>query len=315
MRIGGRRAAHHFDVRVDDLADVELVSEPGTTFHYCNKNFAVLALVIETVTGAPYSDALTEEVIDPLGLEHTFVEPPSVRDVTAGHLAMFGAQLPASTPFYPAALADGYVISSASDLAVFADALATGTSQNGRYLSAAVLEQMHTPPRDVAEDPDYGSAYGLGLRLLDVNGEQVLWHEGELATAHANMGILPQSRTGLIVLTTQNGQLYSGDAPFLTGIERLAGATESTVEDGGFRAVALMMTVIASLTIAAIIVDVLRWPRILQRTRSRRLARNVLLLGSSLRSPFMQPSSSASGRCSASAEPCRSLCCGPAPPT
>lgn len=262
--------------RVDELADTEPVSEPGTTFHYCNKNFAALALVIESVTGTSYREALTELLIDPLELEHTFVDPPATRDVTAGHLPLFGAQLPASTPFYPGALADGYVISSARDLATFADVLATGIHGDTRFLSATVLDQMHTAPEHVAADPDYGSTYGLGLRLIDVQGAPMIWHEGELATAHANLGVFPQSRTGLVVLTNQNGQLYSGDAPFQAGVERLAGATGSPVDDGGFRTVAMIMTVIASLTIAAIVVDVMRWSTILRRARRGRLARNVL---------------------------------------
>ncbi|MGI6877888.1 serine hydrolase domain-containing protein [Microbacterium sp. gxy059] len=52
--------------RVRVLAEVETVSEPGAEFHYCTKNFAVLALIVEAVTGAPYAEVLTEEVIEPL---------------------------------------------------------------------------------------------------------------------------------------------------------------------------------------------------------------------------------------------------------
>ncbi|MGI6877887.1 serine hydrolase [Microbacterium sp. gxy059] len=188
---------------------------------------------------------------------------------------MFGAQLPASTPFFPGALADGYLISSAADLASFADVIATGLNGDQRFVSDDVLAQMHSPPEGVSEDPEYGSTYGFGLRVLDVEGAQMLWHEGELATEYADVGVLEPTRAGLIVLSTQNGQLYAGDAPFLSGIERLAGEPAEP-DDGGFRAVALSMTVLAALVVAGMVTDAMRWPRLARRPRAQRLLRSTL---------------------------------------
>lgn len=265
--------------RVRELETVDLETRPGTTYHYCNKNFALLARVIEKVTSKSYADVLRREVLEPLQLRRTYLDPADVdgRDVSKGNLVLFGAHLPAETEHYPAALADGYVISTARDLARFADTLATGSVDGRDYLSAKTLHQLHEPPRGVAPDPEYGTTYGLGVRVDRVHGQRALWHEGELATAHANLGVLPRSGSGLLVLTTHNGQMFAGDAPFLAGMDALTADREPAgAADSSYRATAIAMTGLAALVIAAIAIDLSRWSRILRTGRPRRAVRSAL---------------------------------------
>ncbi|MCK8143445.1 beta-lactamase family protein, partial [Flavobacterium sp. I-SCBP12n] len=42
-------------------------------FAYCNTNYAMLALIIEKVTGLNYREAMKKIIFQPLGMEHTFV--------------------------------------------------------------------------------------------------------------------------------------------------------------------------------------------------------------------------------------------------
>ncbi len=46
-------------------------AKPGETFAYCNFGFGLLGCVIETVTGQPVSDAVREQVLQPLGMRGT----------------------------------------------------------------------------------------------------------------------------------------------------------------------------------------------------------------------------------------------------
>jgi D-alanyl-D-alanine carboxypeptidase len=48
-------------------------SVPGTEFDYSNTNYLLLGLLIENITQSPYSAALDERIISPLGLENTFL--------------------------------------------------------------------------------------------------------------------------------------------------------------------------------------------------------------------------------------------------
>jgi CubicO group peptidase (beta-lactamase class C family) len=45
--------------------------KPGKRFNYCNTNYALLALLIEKVTGKSYSQFLGDELFRPLGMNNT----------------------------------------------------------------------------------------------------------------------------------------------------------------------------------------------------------------------------------------------------
>ena len=53
------------------VADEPLDFPPGTRYVYSNSDNIVVALMIEAATGSTYADVLTEEVLDPLGLDDT----------------------------------------------------------------------------------------------------------------------------------------------------------------------------------------------------------------------------------------------------
>src|SRR5688500_18125462 len=46
---------------------------PGKAFNYSNSNFVLLALIIEKITGLPYSTYLKQTLFDPLGMSDTYV--------------------------------------------------------------------------------------------------------------------------------------------------------------------------------------------------------------------------------------------------
>lgn len=46
---------------------------PDKGFHYCNTNYAILACVIEAVSGMQYADFVKERIFDPAGMEDSFV--------------------------------------------------------------------------------------------------------------------------------------------------------------------------------------------------------------------------------------------------
>ncbi|WMW78658.1 serine hydrolase domain-containing protein [Flavobacterium sp. 20NA77.7] len=52
---------------------IHLESKPGTRFSYCNTNYALLALIIEKVSGMRYHEAMQELLFKPLGMKNTFV--------------------------------------------------------------------------------------------------------------------------------------------------------------------------------------------------------------------------------------------------
>ena len=53
--------------------NIALEAPTGTRFSYCNTNYAMLALIIEKITGLKYKEAMSEMIFKPLGMTHTYV--------------------------------------------------------------------------------------------------------------------------------------------------------------------------------------------------------------------------------------------------
>jgi CubicO group peptidase (beta-lactamase class C family) len=52
---------------------INLEFKTDTRFSYCNTNYALLALIIEKITGENYQTAMKKMIFDPLGMKNTFV--------------------------------------------------------------------------------------------------------------------------------------------------------------------------------------------------------------------------------------------------
>ncbi|MFL6664541.1 MAG: serine hydrolase domain-containing protein [Rhizobacter sp.] len=100
------------------------VIEPNSRFKYSNHGYGLLGLVIEAVTGEPYTDWIAREVVAASGLEETVPDgpPPARLPLARGHTPKWltGARLviPGDNPTRALASATGF-ISTAADLARF----------------------------------------------------------------------------------------------------------------------------------------------------------------------------------------------------
>lgn len=47
--------------------------QPDKGFHYCNTNYALVATVIEAITGMPYAEFVQQRIFDPIGMDDSFV--------------------------------------------------------------------------------------------------------------------------------------------------------------------------------------------------------------------------------------------------
>ncbi|KAA2266034.1 beta-lactamase family protein [Solihabitans fulvus] len=222
--------------RVRALADVVPVSRPGETFHYCNKNYATLGLMVERVSGQGYADYVREHVFAPLGMTRSFTSLVDARraGLVEGSSVLFGLNVPMETPEFRGALPDGYLVSTAEDLGHYLTFQMTGDYRGARPLSQESLRLMHSPTVSVGSDKaiDGIDHYGFGWGTGTLNGQPVVQHDGDLTRYHTNMGYLPDSRVGLVVLTSRNPVLLDNGAPFHHTLEVLAGAPAPEIGNG-----------------------------------------------------------------------------------
>jgi CubicO group peptidase (beta-lactamase class C family) len=63
----------------DDVIDLFVAYHPGryfkpnTGFHYCNTNYALLANIVEKVSGMHFEDFMKERIFEPLGMDSSFI--------------------------------------------------------------------------------------------------------------------------------------------------------------------------------------------------------------------------------------------------
>lgn len=116
---------------VADLAKKPLWFEPGTDNGYSNGGYAMLAYVIEKVTGKRWEDALRDEIFKPLGLTSTMrdSDAANIAKRASGYIPGPGATGLANAPCQSAAAAfgSGALVSSATDLHRWGRAMAKET--------------------------------------------------------------------------------------------------------------------------------------------------------------------------------------------
>ena len=183
---------------VRNLSTVTLTKPVGATFQYSNANYAILGLIVQVVSGAPFETYLQQHVLDPLQMQQSFVslEQAKRAGLAQGHRSWFGFPVPIDLPLHPAAFAAGFLISSAEDMAHYLIAQSNGGRYNGvSLLSPQGIDTMHTFAP--------GSEYAMGWSKFSQNGETILYHNGDTLDSHSEMFIAPSQHWGVVLLLNE----------------------------------------------------------------------------------------------------------------
>lgn len=146
-----------------------LYFKPDKKFGYCNTNYAMLALIIEKVTGMNYRVAMEKLLFEPLGMNDTFVfdykDRNNVSQSYKGNNVLYGFD------FLDDVYGDKNIYSTPRDLLKFD--LAT-YSKN--FLNPKLVKQVF---RGYSYESKGVKNYGLGIRLHEWNtGEKLFYHNG-----------------------------------------------------------------------------------------------------------------------------------------
>ncbi len=153
---------------VDLIAGVEPLFAPGAEWSYSNTNYLILGVLIEEVTGRPFHEVLRARILDPLGLESTYL--PGFEDGPApfgAYTSLFGPTEPLDfdyTSIATIAWAAGSVVSSAKDLHLLFTAMFDGTLISADSLAEIVGTPTALPREQAAFLP---FEYGLGIEVWD----------------------------------------------------------------------------------------------------------------------------------------------------
>jgi CubicO group peptidase (beta-lactamase class C family) len=167
----------------------------GEKWSYSNTNYLLLGWMIEDVSGQSLATFLRERVFRPLGMNATRVNDP--RAIIPGRATGYereAGEWKARDFVSPTLVAtgDGAVVSSALDLAKWAQAL-----EERRLLRPETRERMQTPARiKNGTNAGYGLGWGLGQR----GGHAVVEHGGAFAGFRSHIARFPTDRLAVVVL-------------------------------------------------------------------------------------------------------------------
>jgi CubicO group peptidase (beta-lactamase class C family) len=192
---------------VRKLEDVELSAAVGSKHQYSTINYSVLGLIVQTVTGRSYEDYVQAKIFDPLQMRHSYTSETAAKPagLATGHNYVFGRPREADLPYNRGLVPAGFLISSGEDMTHYLISQLNG----GRYEGTSVLSpegisELHRP---AVETSEADTSYGMGWFIGPVNDIPAVHHQGEVFNFHSNVVLIPQSRTGVVVLMNAENSL------------------------------------------------------------------------------------------------------------
>ena len=208
------------DDTVADMADLELNRPVGESFEYANLNSVVLGVIIETVTGQPWPDYVTDNIFTPLGMNTTFADRDQAESsgLTATHRSFFGFPLETEGQHLDGLVATGYVYSTANDMARYLAMYGNGGTLDGqRVLGSDGIDEMVSAATNkrtfTLQSQPFTAAYGAGWFVGPFGAaDDARWHQGSLPHFTAWMVLLPDTDQAVMVLLNEGNQFDIGGA-------------------------------------------------------------------------------------------------------
>jgi D-alanyl-D-alanine carboxypeptidase len=173
---------------------------PGQGWNYSNTNYVLTGMIINKVTGRNWASEVHDRIIRPLGLRHTFAPGADTR-LPRPHASAY-LFLDRDTPIETAdanltwADAAGSLVSTASDLSRFWDAIGRGT-----LLPPAQQKQMRTTVLATAfQDDRPGLRSGLGLEFAPLTCGGGYWsHDGDVPGFTTRTAVSEDGRDTVVI--------------------------------------------------------------------------------------------------------------------
>jgi CubicO group peptidase (beta-lactamase class C family) len=188
-----------FPEQILDRGVVEIIAgtdatyfRPGSEHRYSNSAYAILAVLVEDISGMSFPAFLETRIFGPLGMTNTVAYRKGETTVTnraLGYTVTDKVIENSDQSAWSAVLGDGGVYSSVLDLQVWDRAL-----YDGGLLTAEMRQAAWTPGIE---------NYGFGWRIDEYNGHKRYHHSGSSSGFRNFMQQFPDDKLTIIVLTNR----------------------------------------------------------------------------------------------------------------
>ncbi|MCC6548336.1 beta-lactamase family protein [Candidatus Sumerlaeota bacterium] len=174
---------------------------PGEKYSYSNSGYAMLAIIVERVSGRKFAQFLHDEIFEPLGMRNSVAFEAGVSEVphrAFGYKREGAGWKFADQSMTSSVLGDGGIYTSLVDYAKWDEAL-----RDGKLLSPPLLQEAYT-----AGKLNDGSAlkYGYGWKVEDKNGMKEVWHTGSTTGFNHATRRIPQLGLCVVVFSNREGE-------------------------------------------------------------------------------------------------------------
>ena len=176
-----------------------LYFQSGTNYRYSNTGYALLALIVQKVTGKDFAGYLRDHIFRPLGMNSTVAleeGKSKVSDRAMGHSRSGNGWKMTDQSVTSAVLGDGGIYTNITDYARWISAilkyqLISGPLQQEAWLRAKLLN---------------GSAvnYGFGWHVDDFRGEPYPHHSGSSIGFRNHVLLFPDQQRAIVILTNRD---------------------------------------------------------------------------------------------------------------
>lgn len=168
---------------------------PGSKYRYSNSGYAVLAMIVEKISGETFPEFLKKRIFGPLQMSGTIAYEAGISEVTNrayGHTVSPDSMKVDDQSITSAVLGDGGVYSSLNDLFKWDQAL-----YSDKLVSSETLQKAFTPHME---------NYGFGWRIDEYRGQRRLHHTGSTRGFRNVFMRFPEKQLSILILTNRNGE-------------------------------------------------------------------------------------------------------------
>jgi CubicO group peptidase (beta-lactamase class C family) len=188
-----------------------------TRYGYSNLMYLAAGEAGATATGKSWDLLIKERIFVPLGMTESNTSVtvlPSLSNVASPHAKVDGVVRTVPFTNIDAAGPAGAINSNIVDMTKWLRfQLDSGRVNGKRLVSKRSFNETHMPQTVVRIDSTYRAfnpfthvkSYAFGWQVMDYRGREMLSHAGNLAGMNAMVGLLPEERSGVVVLTNLEG--------------------------------------------------------------------------------------------------------------
>ena len=189
----------------------KVLQNPDKKFEYCNTGYAVLASIVERVSGMKFTDFVHKHIFKPLGMTEScfyYYDKISTESFTFGHKATAKHY---ERDYMSGIVGDKGIFTTVNDLFTWSNAL-----DEGKVLKPKTLEMAFAP-----KNPELDSCqnYGYGWRIGCDSCRRTLIYHGGLWNGNNTLFIKrPCDKITLIALSNIYNRAFSGKSKEFLGI-------------------------------------------------------------------------------------------------